>query len=225
MRNAKKDAAEMAEKRERMLEKGFCIFADRAIEAVTMQEIADACEIGIATLYRYFNTKLSLVIAIGTRQWEDYYKEIERIYAERDVEHMTAAEEFEFYLNAYVRLYKEHKDILRFNWNFVAYIRHEAATAEQMKPYNDALNVFARKFHKLYVKAEKDGTLRTDVSENKLFVSSMHTMLPVAGKYAVVLVYPPNDNGDSDRTEELVTLKDMILKTYTAKGPGNHEKE
>ncbi len=213
MRNAEKDAAERAEKRERMLETGFRIFAEQAIEAVSMQDIANACEVGVATLYRYFNTKLSLAIAIGARQWEDYYKEVEELYSERGGEGMSAAEEFEFYLDCYVRLYRKHKDILRFNWNFVAYIRHAGATAEQMKPYNDALAVYARKFHKLYVKAGKDGTLRTDIPENKLFVSSMHTMLSVAGKYAVGLVYPPD--GNDDRTEELIMLKNMILSAYT----------
>ena len=203
----------MAARREKMLETGFRIFSEQAIEGVSMQKIANACELGIATLYRYFRTKLVFVIAIGVRQWEDYYAEVEKLYGEQGVERMTAAEEFEFYLDCYVRLYREHKDILRFNWNFVTYIRHEGATAEQMKLYNDALNVFARKFHTLYVKAGKDGTLRTDIPEEKLFVSSMHTMLPVAGKYAMGLVYPPL--GDEDRTEELLLLKDMILKTYT----------
>lgn len=216
MRNTQKDAIERAEKREKMLETGFRIFSEQVIEAVSMQDVANACGLGIATLYRYFKTKLSLVIAIGIRQWEDYYKEVEELYAERGGERMSAAEEFEFYLDCYVRLYKEHKDGLRFNRNFVTYVRHEGATAEQMKPYNDAVNVFARKFHTLYAKAERDGTLRTDLPEDKLFFSSMYTMLSVAGKYAEGFVYP--DNESHDMTEELVMLKDMILNAYTLKG-------
>ena len=108
------------------------------------------------------------------------------------------------------------EDILRFNWNFITYIRHERATADQMQSYNDALNGFARKFHTVYVKAEKDRTLRTDIPENKLLASSMHIMLSVAGRYAVGFAYPSSDN--DDRTEELIMLKDMILNTYTTKG-------
>lgn len=216
MRNAEKDAAEMAAKREKMLETGFRIFSEQVIEAVSMQDVANACGLGVATLYRYFKTKLSLVIAIGIRQWEDYYKEVEELYVKRGGERMTAAEEFEFYLDCYVRLYRKHKDILRFNWNFITYIRHERATADQMQSYNDALNGFARKFHTVYVKAEKDRTLRTDIPENKLLASSMHIMLSVAGRYAVGFAYPSSDN--DDRTEELIMLKDMILNTYTTKG-------
>ncbi len=42
MRNAEKDEREMTERRERMLEAGFRVFAARGIEAVPMQEVAEA---------------------------------------------------------------------------------------------------------------------------------------------------------------------------------------
>ena len=216
MRNAEKDAIEMTRKRKKMLDIGLRIFSEHVIESVPMKDIAGACGLGVATLYRYFKTKLALVIAIGVRQWENYYTEIEEMYSERGVERMTAADEFEFYLDAYILLYKKHKDILRFNRNFDTYVRHEGATTEEMKPYNDVVNVFARKFHTVYVKAKRDGTLRTDIPEEKLFVSAMYTMLPVAAKYAEGLVYP--HNGDHDMTEELIMLKNMILNAYTLKG-------
>ncbi len=224
MRNAEKDAAEMSAKRELMLETGFKIFAENVIEAVSMNDIAKACNLGIATLYRYFSTKLDFVIAIGVKQWEDYYLEVEKSYREHDGKSMTASQEFEFYLDSYIALYREHKDILRFNRNFDTYIRHEGATSEQMKTYNEAVNVFARKFHTVYVKAENDGTLRTDIPENRLFVSAMYTMLSVSAKYAEGLIYPCNS--EQDMTEELLFLKDIILNAYiTEKGRSYHEAE
>ena len=217
MRNSEKDAKEMSAKRELMLKTGFKIFSTNVIEAVSMQDIAAACNLGIATLYRYFATKLEFVIAVGVKQWENYYLEVEKLYNELDGENMNAVQEFEFCLDSYIRLYKNHKDFLKFNKNFDSYIRHEGATREQMKPYSDAVNVFAEKFHKIYVKAEKDGTLRTDVPEEKLFVSVAYIMFPVAAKCAEGFVYL----GDSvtDMTEELVMLKNMILNEYvTEKG-------
>lgn len=217
MRNTEKDLAEMSAKRELMLKTGFKIFSENVIEAVSMQDIAKACNLGIATLYRYFATKLEFVIAIGVRQWKDYYIEIEELYKKSDGEKMNAAQEFEFYLDAYITLYKNHKDILKFNRNFDVYVRHEKATSEQMKSYNDAVNVFAKKFHTVFLKAEIDGTLRTDISEKKLFILSMYTMLPVAAKYAEGLVYPEESN--YEMTEELTALKKMLLNAYlTEKG-------
>ena len=217
MRNTEKDAAEMSAKRELMLKTGFKIFSGQVIEAVSMQDVAKACNLGIATLYRYFATKLEFVITIGARQWQEYYIEVQERYRELDGENMNAAQEFAFYLDSYILLYRNHKDILRFNKNFDTYVRHEGATAEQMKQYNDAVNVFANKFHNVYIKAEQDGTLRTDIPEEKLFVSAMYTMLPVAAKYAEGIVYP--EENINDFTEELTALKNMILNAYlTEKG-------
>lgn len=217
MRNAEKDAAEMNAKRELMLDTGFRIFSENVIEAVSMNVIARACNLGIATLYRYFSTKLELVIAIGVRQWENYYREIEELYTKSDGENMTASEEFEFYLDCYISLYRNHKDILRFNRNFAIFVRHEGASPEQLKSYRDAVNVFAQKFHNLYLKAEHDGTLRTDIPEEKLFISSMYIMLPAAAKCAEGFVYLGEEQ--RDMTEELIMLKNMILNAYiTVKG-------
>ena len=55
----------MAANREDMMAEGFRLFSERGIEAVGMQEVADACHLGIATLYRYFRNKPELVLAIG----------------------------------------------------------------------------------------------------------------------------------------------------------------
>ncbi len=200
-----------------MLATGFRIFSENVIEAVSMNDIAKACGLGIATLYRYYSTKLDFVIAIGTRQWRDYYIEVEEKYSKLGCEGVTASEEFEFYLDSYIELYPKHKDILRFNRNFDTYVRHERAAPEQMTPYNEAVNAFARKFHTVYTKAEHDGTLRTDIPEDKLFVSAMYTMLSVSAKYAEGLVYP--ESSEQDMTEELLFLKDILLNAYiTEKG-------
>ena len=77
MRNPEQDEREMAERRERMLETGFRIFAEKGIEAVRMQDVADAAGLGIATMYRYFSGKLAFVIAVGAKKWTEYSAEID----------------------------------------------------------------------------------------------------------------------------------------------------
>ena len=58
--------------RKTIMEKGFELFTEHGIESVTMQEIADASLVGRATLFNYFNSKVDLVIAIGSRKWKEY---------------------------------------------------------------------------------------------------------------------------------------------------------
>lgn len=214
MRNLEKDEIEMAERRELMLNTGFRIFAEKGIEAVPMQEVAKACGLGIATLYRYFSTKLEFVIAVGAKKWEEYFEEIETEYARRGGDMMNAAEELDFYLNAYILLYREHSDILRFNQNFNGYVTHEEATEEQLRSYLQAIEPFSNKFHKLYEKGKRDGSIRTEESEQTMFNTTMHIMLAVCGRYAQGVVVRGDDAPD-DLTKELMILKRMILAQYS----------
>ena len=209
MRNAEKDAVEKAERRGRLLETGFRLFAARSIEAVKLTQIADEAGLGIVTLYRYFKTKPDLVIEIGTALWRKYYVEVEKTYAARGGEKMSAAEEMEFFLDSIIELYRSHRDLLRFNRNFDAYVIHEECTAGQMRPYNEAVHVFARKFHTVYRKAKADGTLDTSIPERRLFVNTLYAFLSAAGKYAEGLLYPPD--GPQDLTDELLLLKRIFL--------------
>ena len=213
MRDARKDAIEMAARRERLLEAGFRLMSARTIEAVTLQQIADEAKIGIATLYRYFKAKPDLVIEIGTNIWKRYYVEVEKEYARLNGPAMNAAEELEFFLDSIIELYRSRRDVLRFNRNFDTYVQHERCTAAQMRPYNDAVAVFAKKFHTVVRKARADGTIDIRVSEPQLFVNLLYIMVSVAGKYAEGLVYPPH--GEQDMTDGLLMLKRMILDSLT----------
>jgi len=212
MRNLEKDEIEMTARREAMLKEGFHLFAEKGIEAVTMQEVAKACNLGIATLYRYFNTKLVFVIAVGAKMWTEFYDEIETEYARRGGDMMNAAEELDFYLSTYILLYREHRDLLRFNQNFNGYILHEQATEEQLRDYLLSIEPFTRKFHILYEKGLRDGSIRTDEPEQTMFNTTMHIMLAVCGRYAQGVVVRGSD--PDDLTKELMILKRMILNTY-----------
>ena len=216
MRNPEKDEIEMAARREAMLSEGFRLFAQKGIEAVSMQEVADACKVGVATLYRYYNTKLSLVIAIGVRQWEDYGAYAKALREERHADDMTAAEDLSFYLDFFIDLYRRRKDLLRFNQNFNNYVQHEGATPEQLKPYVTAVGALGGFSHRIYEKGLRDGTIRTDMPEEKLFAATSHIMLAVAVRYAQGLLFSAGD--EADLTEEFRLLKRALLREYVTDG-------
>ena len=212
MRNVAKDEKEMAARREAMLREGFRLFAKKGIEPVTMQEVANACGVGIATLYRYYNAKPLLVIDIATKKWEEFAEYVNLEQIRRNVKSMNAAENLEFYLDFYIELYKNHKDMLRFNQNFNNYVMHERIPAEQLAPYLRAIGNFAGMFHNVYEKGKRDGTIRTDLPEEKMFASTSHIMLAVAVRYAQGLLYAAKNEGDSE--EEYTLLKRMIMREY-----------
>ena len=212
MRNIEKDELEMAARREEMISAGFRIFSEKGIEATGMQEIANACHVGIATLYRYYKTKLELVLDIGTRKWREFSEQTKKKRSACNVERMTAAEEFVFYLNLFIDLYKNNKELLRFNQNFNVYVIHEHAAKEQLLPYLKEISVMKMFFHELYEKGKQDGTIKTDLTEDKMFASTVHIMLAVGVRYSEGLLY--SSENETDNIKEFEFLKKIMLKEF-----------
>ncbi len=211
MRNTIKDEKEMKIRRELMLQNGFELFSQKGIENVSMQEIADKCKIGVATLYRYYNTKLDLVLDIGVRMWNNFSLEVENKRLAKDIDNLDAYHELVFYLDFYIELYRNHKDLLRFNQEFNIYIIKEKPTPDKVAPYVMAISVFAQMFHNLYEKGKIDKTIKTDLSEDKMFAATCHIMLAVIVRYAQGLLY---QSRETDKTEEVLLLKKMILNEF-----------
>ena len=135
MWDRKKEAVMMSERRETFLESGFKLFSSKNIDTVSLQEVADESGLGVATLYRYFVNKPGLVVAVATWKWEEYLKENKARRPSANFEGMKASEIFEFYLDSFLELYRNHRDMLRFNQFFNVYVQAEHIDPDVMKPY------------------------------------------------------------------------------------------
>ncbi|MCR5108484.1 MAG: TetR/AcrR family transcriptional regulator [Lachnospiraceae bacterium] len=205
----------MVIKRDAFLEKGYNLMSKNTIDTVSMQEVADASGYGVATLYRYFGAKPVLVVAIARWKWMEYAQINQKSRKNKKFDNMTAAQIYEFFLDSFLELYKSHKDLLRFNQNFNIYIQSESIGSEVIKPYTDVIEKLAENFRIINQKAKKDGTMRTDVSGQEIFSTSLHIMLAAVTRYAVGLVYRPQKGFDP--VKELMTLKEMLMDRYSIK--------
>lgn len=205
----------ITERRDIVIETAFKLFAENRIEPVTMTVVADNCNMGVASIYRYFGTKKELVIAVATKKWREYYGELQKYYKELNVDKMTAAQELEFYIDRYIDLYNENSDLLNFNANFGIYIGSEDTTKDEMRPYNSIIDKFINRFHMLYKKAQDDKTIRTDISERSILYNIMYTMMSALSKYSTNIIH----SADQDRNyeKEICQLKDMYLEYYCRK--------
>ena len=195
--------------RQRILEAGFRIFAEKSIDKVTMNDVAEAAGIGVATVYRYYSNKTLLALGVSGWAWEKY---VEDAIKNDDAPHETAAQRFEFFLETFLDLYRNHKDLLRFNQFYNIFVGQEMTRGEAIKPYETVVKLILDQFRQIYAQAQVDHTLRTDVSMQEMLFSSLHLMLAAITRYAVGLVY----EGGQDPERELVLLKNMLLKQYQA---------
>jgi len=177
-----------------------------------MSEIAKASGFKDMTLYRYFQSKPILVVAVATWKWKKVWEENKIRVPNVDFSKMTAAELFGYYLDSFLAMYRNHRDLLRFNQFFNIYIQSENIERDVMKPYDEMIRDLRTAFHMIYVKAEHDHTFRTDEPEEEVFSKTLHLMLAAVTRYAVGLVYIP-ENGFSD-IKELEYQRDLLLERY-----------
>ena len=194
--------------RQRILETGFHVFAEGTIEKVKMSDVAKAGGVGTTTVYRYYKTKPELVLAISTWAWERY---LDQVIRKIDSVEVTAAEEYEYFLDTFLDMYRNHRNLLRFNQFFNIYVQNEEIPLEVMKPYFEVVKKLEDRFAALYERAEKDHTIRTDIPAKEMLLTSMHLMLAAVTRYAVGLVY----EGGIDPEKELVLQKNMLLREFT----------
>lgn len=201
--------------KEKIPQAAFRLFASKGIESVSMQNIADESGCGVASLYRYYGSKLNLVIDVGTQKYAYLAKQVEKRYQNMDGDRFTAYQEIEFYLECYIELFRRNKEMLRFNSNFDQYILHEHPTQEEMAPYYEAVSFFPKFFHSRYAKAFEDHSIRTDIPEEEVYYGIMYTMLTAASKFSYGTVFPGERKLDYTRALEM--QKEAYLSYLTSR--------
>lgn len=204
--NPEKDAHKYGETHQKLLETGFRIFSEKTIGAANLTDIANEAGVGVMTVYRHFDKKPDLVLAVSAWVWEEYRKSM----TVEDRFGMKASDSFSRYLDAFIDLYRNHPDLLRFNQYFNAYVKREGIPPERMQPYEKVIDKVAEQFHQLYLQGREDGTIRTDIPEKEIFSATMHLMLAAVTRYAVGLVY----DAGVDPEQELLLLKKMLMREY-----------
>ncbi len=209
MAGPKMSAAQMAERRLMLLQTAFRLFTDRNIDSVSISDVAQQSGCPLRTVHRYFSTRDALVVETAAWAFESFMAENRK--RRRDSAQTTAAEDYEFFLDSFLVLYRDHADLLRFNQFFNVYVRSEKIDAGQMKPYGGMIDALRERFRAVYEKGRQDGTLRTDYPEEVIFSATLHLMLAVVTRYAVGLVY----DAGVDPEQELLLQKRMLLREFT----------
>ncbi len=195
-----------------MLEAGFRLFTERTIEAVPLTEVAKESGVGIATLYRYYGSKLELAVAVSVWKWDEYLAENKRRHA--DAGSYSGRERLGFFLDTFLDLYRSHRELLRYNQLFNVYVQGTDATPEQMAPYARMIGGVEKRFREIWETGARDGTLRVDTPWEQAFSALLHIMLSAVTRHAVGLLYKPE--GGSDPERELRILRDAMLRQYAA---------
>ncbi len=214
MRGVGKEAILIAAKRREFIEKAYELFCEKSIDTVSLQDIANETNYGIATLYRYFTNKHTLVVEVAACKWEEFLNDNRTRRPKVDFSDMTGAQIFDFFLESFIELYRNNRDLLRYNQLFNIYIKVEHVSLDSMKPYQMIIDNLKSRFHIMYEKGMEDHTLKSEIVEEEMFSTTLHLMLAAVTRYAVGLVYVPENGFDPEK--ELNTLKEALKHIYLA---------
>ena len=173
-RNIERDKREADRRKNQLIEAGFRLFSQNGIETVSLQKVADAANVSPATMYKYFLTKEKLLIAISAKVWDEVWQEALGDPGTNHFEHFTAYQGIEFYADRMIALYKNRPEVLRFSGEYKTYMNRRGNMEDkQLREHLDVLKPMQLLFHGMYERAKVDGSIRTDIPEEEMFITSL----------------------------------------------------
>ena len=194
-------------RRSYILERAIKIFCERSIAEVKIKDVAEYCNIGEATFYRYFSKKSALVLACALRMQE---KVVEYYSAE------LAGRGFDKLSRFYYRFYEyfgDHPDYYRFLSDFDGYCINQEIS--DLETYSDGLDFFKKRFDDAYREGIEDGSVR-EIREHELFYySTTHGLLSLCKKLAAQGHIVRQDDLTDNRQEVRMMIE--IILNYLKK--------
>lgn len=137
------------------------LFLKDGIEEVKMTDIADKCLLGVATLYRYFRVKKTIVISSGILVWQKKLVDFEKIYQEnKDKKGIDCLEKLLYH---FLTMYEEEKEFFIFLRQFDTFCLQNDVSQKELEPYDYVLTQIKDIFVRTISKGAEDKTIRTDI--------------------------------------------------------------
>lgn len=158
------------------------IFKKHGIENSKMTDIADQADIGVASIYRYFSTKPELVIEAAIKIWEDVIDTFYKDFSTESYKSLNGIKSVETLLEVFLKLYKHHKDFMRFIEEFDHYITKEKISPDKLELYESAILNLKPLMLDALQKGKQDGSIIQHVDNHIFYMSITHTLLSLCQK-------------------------------------------
>ena len=172
---------------ERILLSAFSLFSHTGIDAIAMTDIAKNAEIGVASLYRYFETKDEIAIRTAIWAWENQKKMILPILDDSGYYNKNGISQLEEIFDLFFKLYQNVPDFFRYIYFFDAYIVCQKIDAERLIPYQAVIESVQKIISDAIFKGIEDGSINSEFKshEKELYYSLMHTLFSATQKLSL----------------------------------------
>ena len=190
------------DRRERdIVEAAFDLFADKGVENVTIEMIAEAAEIGKGTIYKHFKSKNEIYASLIIGRGKEIHKQVSEIY-----QSLPVLEKLRSVLALYVDLFfKKKKALIVFN-KCEAMLTPEGLSENVLKQVEKLHAMKAAQIEDLFSQGIKEGVfIDADPSVLTMIASGVF-----AGTMQQLFENPQADPADVIATLEKVLLKGVL---------------
>ncbi|MBQ8966600.1 TetR/AcrR family transcriptional regulator [Ruminococcus sp.] len=185
------------------------LFMKNGIEEVKMTDIADASNVGVATLYRYFGTKPRIVTEVMTYLWDNINELFSGVFDSHEFLSQTGIKQLSDLMRMFHVLYSAHGDFMRLVAEFDRYSIREQIPKEELREYEQSVINFNPVVERAYRHGLEDGTVREVEDFGLFFLSYSHALLELCKKFVGGEVLPSDDFSHADM--ELQMLIDTAI--------------
>ena len=185
-----------------IVERAIKLFCQQSIMEVKIKDVADACDIGEATFYRYFSRRRALVMACALKLSERMCELFEDNRSGSGFERLSR-----FYYRFY-EIFGDHAEYYRFLSEFDAYCINEELTVPE--EYSDNLDIFKERFVAAYKDGLADGSVKKVWDLDLFYYSTTHAMLSLCKKLATE-AYIVRQDDLTDKRQEVRLVIEVIL--------------
>lgn len=190
------------QKRDQIITASMELFWKTCIEDTSMEEIAKRAKVGVATVYRYFSTKIELVVETAQCYWkkvaQKYLGELNEVTEQSDAETdmetgeeylvsatKSGADQLQKIMEIFCDIFAEQKAFLKFLQEFDVFVKKYQISGDGLANYETGILNLKPYMTNALEAGQRDGSLVFHCSVDEMYFSLTHAMLALMEKLSV----------------------------------------
>lgn len=201
-----------------ILDTALDLFSEKGIDVIAMTDIADASEIGVASLYRYFKTKEELAIQCARHHWEKLSTPVIESLEMEEYINASGYDQLSRIFSIFTKLFSENKAFFKFIYYFDAFVNRNDISQERLTSYDMTIGktkeVICAALEKGFDDKTLDAKWKNEGTEH-LYFTVMHSLFSMAQKLSLSENMLEKTK-DSSSLGQLELLSRIYLETFRA---------
>ena len=191
------------------------MFLQKGLEGVSMEDIAEGCQLGVATIYRYFKNKKNLLLKCGSWEWQRTHEHYKQKLTQQNYAAKRGEEQLYMLFDCVTDFCCKRKDFMLFLYKLDLYLAEHTTGEEEMAEYNSAKIDYHNLFVAAYKKGVEQGDFKPDIDVDRHYYYIAHAIMSSSQKLAMSTLVANNKVTDVQENQRF--LVDLFMNSIKLK--------